>query len=377
VLTLRDAIGILRRCNIGTGRFVQCVLEGEVLPCSTNPALGLDCFLYDKRDVYKLLRRRLKLFKGGSEDTFYLTRVADRMGLNSQGACFLAKKGIIRTRQSPYRPHAIVTSQTIDDFNSTYVSSAQLARELHIGPYYLSKLLMDNKIQPISGPKIDGGIQYLFLREDLERNNIAELIAANEPKSRQISRPENHCISLIELHTTAKILNLSRKNVLGLVESGVLRPHHTSVVGLGSQSKYIFNRFMVEKLSCEKADLTELVLVSVAAKMLGMIVSCFQRKWVNTGRLKPIQLTSIKARNFVFRKDLKAIAEEMSKQAQEKKNYMNTREAALALGAHHSTVLKWERSGKLKSISSYRANGMNCPLFLPDDVAQFRDQLVV
>ncbi|MGB7923484.1 MAG: TniQ family protein [Pyrinomonadaceae bacterium] len=354
-LGMDEAVKILKRGSVGVGKLVRLILDRELTPFAENEGEGLNCLRFTKETIMTYLRRQLLAFRGGV-DNLYMPEAARLMGLSSQGAYFLAKKGIIATQPlvGDNRPHLLVSRKTIGQFNHTYISSARLSKEVKLGPYYLTKLLKERGVQAESGPKVDGGTQYIFRKPDIEDANITEFAL---PKSRTICRPENHETSLIGITETAEILGLTRKQTEGLVANGILTPNVYRTRKKTRAPKYLFNRFKIEKLSHESVDLTALVLISVAANMLRTDSSSFGRKWIRPGKLKVIELASIPARRYLILEDVQRLIDSIKKAEEERTKYLNSRKAADLLGVNSSTIRKLERSGLLSRVSSYNANG--------------------
>jgi hypothetical protein len=371
-LDMVEAVNILKRGSIGIAQFVRLVLDRKLIPCAENPKEGLNCLRFTKEAIMNYLRHQLLACRGG--DNLYIPEAAKLMSLSSQGAYFLAKKGIIPTQPSvcDNRPHLLVTRKTIEQFNHTYISSARLSKEVKLGPYYLTKLLKERGVGAKSGPTVDGGIQYIFKKSDLEDANILEGVL---PKSRTICRPENHETSLINITKTAKILGLTRKQIQGLVANGILTPNLHRAQKKRQKSEYLFNRFKIEKLSNERVDLTELVLISVVAKMLHTDSSSFRRKWIRTGKLKVIELGSIPARRYLIRDDVQGLIDSIKTAKGERPKYLNTQEAATLLGINSTTIHRMEKAGKLSRVSTYNANGRMSPLYSFRDVSSLHKKV--
>jgi hypothetical protein len=373
-LDIIEAVKILKRGSIGAGEVLRRIFDGKLTPCAKTKGEGLNCLRFTRETIMTYLRQNLLAFRG-SVDNLYIPEAARIMGLSSQGAYFLAKKGLITTQPSvgDNRSHLLVSRKTIEQFNHTYISSARLSKDVKLGPYYLTKLLKERGVKAKSGPKIDGGTQYVFRKSDLEDANISEFAL---PKSRTICRPENHKTSLIGITETAEILGLTWKQTEGLVANGILTPNVYRTRKKTRAPKYLFNKFKIEKLSHESADLSALVLISVAANMLRTDSSSFKRKWIRTGGLKVIELVSIPARRYLILEDVQRLIDSIKTAEEERAKYLNSRKAADLLGVHNNTVRKLERAGLLSRVSTYNANGRLSPLYSLNDVSSLRQQRV-
>ena len=61
------------------------------------------------------------------------------------------------------------------DFENNYILLTQVAKKTGIDHSLLLKFLSKNAVVPISGPKIDGCGNYLFLRKQVEKVDFSPL----------------------------------------------------------------------------------------------------------------------------------------------------------------------------------------------------------
>jgi hypothetical protein len=98
---------------------------------------------------------------------------------------FLARKGVLssRSRDGERYPDLLIGKDDLEEFNSTYVFPAKVARQLGTVSSHLTRLLAAQGIHPISGPGVDGGRQYVFRKSDLNAEKISGLISASSYSS--------------------------------------------------------------------------------------------------------------------------------------------------------------------------------------------------
>jgi hypothetical protein len=105
---------------------------------------------------------------------------------------FLARPRLLSSlnRMGEHYPDLLIGKDDLDLFNSTYVLSAKVAARPGTISGHLTRLLTTQGIQPISGPKVDGGRQYVFRKSDLDAINADELVSAGSrpnPRSRAVA----------------------------------------------------------------------------------------------------------------------------------------------------------------------------------------------
>jgi hypothetical protein len=66
----------------------------------------------------------------------------------------------------------VLTSKSISDFESKYIYLGEIMKRFRSSGGYIRKYLENAGVRPISGPNIDNGIAYVYLRRDLEGINI-------------------------------------------------------------------------------------------------------------------------------------------------------------------------------------------------------------
>lgn len=167
----------LARVNVGMGQFLRAILESEIAPCGETAKPGLSALLFLQGQVSDFARRRRHSQIG---ETYSAREAAKLLRVTPDVVYFLVRKGILssRSRVGERYPDLLIGKDDLKLFNSIYVLPAKVAARLGTISGHLTRLLTTRGIQPISGPKVDGGRQYVFRRSDLDAVNVDELVSA-------------------------------------------------------------------------------------------------------------------------------------------------------------------------------------------------------
>jgi len=174
MMTLR----MLARVNVGMCQFVRAILDNEVVPCGESVNQGLASLLFLKEEVsdYARGQRCNQIGK-----TYSASEAAKLLGVGKDVVYFLVRKGILpsRNRSGERYSDLLISQDGLNEFNSTYTLPAKIASRLGTVSGHLTSLLKTRGIRPVSGPRVDGGQQYVFRNSDLEAVNIDELVSAH------------------------------------------------------------------------------------------------------------------------------------------------------------------------------------------------------
>jgi hypothetical protein len=167
-IDFRAALKRVGCCRFTIGRFIKAILDGEISPCKEDQQQqGLRRFLFNSSAVSEYAHQQLKKLRG---DDLSVSEVRSLLRVGERSAYFLVKKGILPTRKVPKHDlvGALITKESLEYFTSTYEFAAALAKRIGTVSGSLIKLLADTGIHPISGPRIDGGLQYIYKKSDLQ-----------------------------------------------------------------------------------------------------------------------------------------------------------------------------------------------------------------
>jgi TniQ len=154
--------GIVKYWRMREGEMVQLVkalIAGELNAFDVSDhSVVIGKALLDKataKDWLSALRKSL--------DTMSIDEAAKLLGIKQQVAYHLAKVGLIHIIQTKQAGKQI-TIEAIETFNHKYVALSVLAKQQQTSPSALLKAL---KVKPVTGPQIDGGRQYFYLRKHI------------------------------------------------------------------------------------------------------------------------------------------------------------------------------------------------------------------
>lgn len=118
------------------------------------------------------VRRWLELHRSESQQWFSIDSAAKQLGVKQQVAYQLVKRGLLKASSVEFcdgrhRP-VLVSRNSLARFRETHVALVEVARTHRTSPKRMLELL---NARPVTGPRIDGGRQYFFRRDDV----VAEL----------------------------------------------------------------------------------------------------------------------------------------------------------------------------------------------------------
>ncbi|PYS47912.1 MAG: hypothetical protein DMF68_14755 [Acidobacteria bacterium] len=348
--------------NIGIGRFIQLILEGTILPVRSNTKLGLASLLFSDLQIENYIMELERIQIG---ETFSAPEVAKRLGIGVSNTYFLIRKGLLQIHRQSVNGYCglRINKSTIDLFNSTYVFPAKVAQQLGTSSSRLTNLLIMHDIKPVSGSKVDGGMQYIFRRAEIEKIDLKAIWQAS--KHEHISRLNER--KLIGLQQAASLLGTDQRDVLDLIERGILKPHRHLPRSRHKNDGPFVSMFTIEKHKDRTVDYSGLVSSTVAAKMLGVTVPTLHNTYIPK-KLLQIALDGGKPSICYFwLYDVKALIEARENL---KQNCISTVEAASLCNVSRESIHDWLAVGLLQPITGTIAETFAHNLYLRDDVEQ-------
>jgi hypothetical protein len=175
-LNLLIALRRLNRVDVRMGQFIKSILGGEISPCGEDGKSGLASFLFSKKQLAYYVGKQRSAQMG---EVLCATEAAKRLGVTQDVIYFLTKRDILPSQKRTRRGYSdlLISKEGLEYFEASYMLPAKVAARLGTISGYLTGLLITRGVQPISGPKVDGGRQYVFRRSDLEGMNVEELIS--------------------------------------------------------------------------------------------------------------------------------------------------------------------------------------------------------
>lgn len=358
-----SALMMLTLRNIRIAQFIRAILDGEIIPCAKSSGAGLSCFLFSKSQLADYASTRSQ---GRPKDEYRMSEVNKVLGVSLNVAYSLIRKGILPSHNKPTKSSSetIVTKSDIDQFNSKYILPARIARELNTESGFLTQLLVGIGIQPIQCLRLDGKIQCVFKKRDLQPINLPELVSAAQANS-LMKRKQPPVYSF---HKAAELLGIDEELMKELVENGIVKPHKNFLFKKAPYNELRFSGITISKYRRRRiARYIGLVSAQATADMLGMSESNLFGTYVYKGRLKPVFPNRKQRPSYFRRKDVDALVEL-------RKRTVSTLEAAVILGVNLTCIHKLKDSGVLRPVLGPDVNGFGLNLYLRDDVEKLRTE---
>jgi excisionase family DNA binding protein len=345
----------LARYNIDTGQFVRAILDGKIIPCSSDKKGKLSSLSFPLKQILEY-ERHLLLEQTG--DAFTPREAAAQLNVSVDTIYALLEKGILLGQKIKRSWDSIfmISKADLDEFEAVYSFPYKVAEKLGTNSTNLTQLLIENGVQPISYISVNRRIRYLFKKHNLELLDLSKIVF--DSRNKKIVGFKNRLSRSVSMEQAAKELEITVNDLLDLADRGILKPYRKRE---GPKENYSFTRTAIEKYRNRRVDYTGLVSRAVAAKMMGKYLTSFTKAYVHTHRLKVIKGDG-RIRNNFFRLD------EIKKLIEELKNEINTPTVASILGVNPSAVQKMVKDGKLKVIRGPYIDGYGNYVFSRSEV---------
>lgn len=205
-----------------------------------------------------------------------ISETANRLKTNTESVRRLIKCGLIKATKGTPKSAVQwrIASQELDEFSQVYVFASEIAREAGLPITTTSSRLRSIGIMPVSGPGIDSGLTYLFLRSALTSLSLDKDLSGDyqSPAGR---KQKAACVAHDDT-ISSKELGI----ILGVKTHDIrLIVRDRWIVGQrNSQGSYIFRRQEANDL---KLDIhTNFVELGTAANSLGQSLPAFRRIWL-------------------------------------------------------------------------------------------------
>jgi len=152
---------------------IALILKGEICPKYKQKKDGFSAYLFDITSISNYIRKKLR---DGRTDGLQAKEYAIKLGIAVQSICSWMNRGYIKTIfNGNLRIGRLIPPISAIDFENNYILLTQVAKKTGIDHSLLLKFLSKNAVVPISGPKIDGCGNYLFLRNQVEKVDFSPL----------------------------------------------------------------------------------------------------------------------------------------------------------------------------------------------------------
>lgn len=161
--------GVIRRVT-AAGMTVADILQ-EVL-CGRLPVAAQDVGLSGlKRALFLAEEITAMILRGriSPEHRLTMTEAARRLGIKDQVMSHLVKIGLLSTvlGRRGTRTLRMIDADELHRFSQTYASGSEVAIHLRTSPRHAAEMLAKQGIHAVTGPDIDGGRQWFFLRKGI------------------------------------------------------------------------------------------------------------------------------------------------------------------------------------------------------------------
>lgn len=260
--------------------------------CGTTPALGLKDIMVPPAQNPDTQSQYLKL-----------NQVADLCDCHYENIRFAIHAGILpRVDPATCKGTTIfVYEEQARSFHRQYCFAGAIARNLNLNPTNFAEKVMSFGVKAVSGPGIDGGLTYLFRRDDIDSLDIDRLLSLQSYETKAGRKRQSEGGRKSERFATfteaAKELHIPLQRVEKLILSGALKP-----------AKSLARQKVVSKKSLrvltKKLRDPNFIPLDEASKAVGETIHEFRRRWIHTSFI-PVTETGIKP--LVSRADLSKV----------------------------------------------------------------------
>ena len=353
MVTLTTAAKVLTPVGVNAIGILEKVVGGELhcyLPSlPSNPSWDLSDLRFTKADLEAYIET-LKVKQGWVS----VREIAKRIGVKSVIVSQWVKSGLL----SPTVVHGtmhLFDKKEVDRFIADHVFAEEAAKILDLNLSTVYKWVRLGRLQPVSGPEIDGRQRHLFRRQDVQR-----LRAENRLTAPQL----------------AELLGISRSQILVWIKEGKVKPisgpsidgfrHYLFEVPpqevLADLSKHPFGP-SDGKVQAEAEEKGWVKCEQVAQRM--GVDSNSVLLWVESGLLSPV---AVESSAHYFEPD--AVDEFVA-------GHILSEEAAKILNIRKPLLRKWISKRRLACVSGPSIDGGKRYLFQRQEVERLRPENVL
>jgi hypothetical protein len=215
------------------------------------------------------------------EDPGYsVAAVATQLGIYSNAIYRLMRAGLLMPDLPSSRKSARFSQEIIDSFSAQYVFVKEVASRLGVNHTNLADRLRSLGIEPVSGPRIDSGLIYLFRRSDLE--GIDETLLAPQVPYRSTAGRKRKASKVDETATltsaqVSQRIRVSVQNLRHLERGGTLMP-----MSIRSHRKR-YSLEAVDRFLGDYDQNPDLMCADAAAAAMRLKRSVFIKRYLNSG----------------------------------------------------------------------------------------------
>ncbi|AIQ46471.1 hypothetical protein R70723_11765 [Paenibacillus sp. FSL R7-0273] len=156
IISFQEALRIFTNWGQKLTDFLHSIMTKQIRACGRSNEIGLYSFLFIASEVESVV-------KGG---WLSINDIAHEQGIDRKEICSWIDKGFLPAKRVQNH-YFLITPIDFQKFNELYVTARELVKihpEIHSSGK-LFRVLVSMGVEPVSGPKIDGGARYLYKRD--------------------------------------------------------------------------------------------------------------------------------------------------------------------------------------------------------------------
>lgn len=231
---------------------------------------------------------------------FGLKDAATRLGTNVSSVSGVIQVGLLPATKGTPRSAVEwnIAGEDLRCFDDTYIFASAIAKKHGASVTTLASRLRSAGLLPISGPNVDHGVTFVFLRSQLDRIDVHSMLAGpyQSPAGRKKNASRPSRAPMLTAQETADILGVSSRQLREVIRAGWITTCGTH------GRRQMFDKAVVLELS--QTLNKEYMLAPAAARHLGQSVAEFRRTWISTGTIRTHQFAD---RALIARTDFRAV----------------------------------------------------------------------
>lgn len=164
IISFRQALRTASGFNCGIGHLVKAIQEKQVIAIRYGEGRGLDRLEFPRDEVYNYFFG-LRFMK--EKDHLFISELVKILEVKNSSIIDWMKKGFLSYEGGASKKYRI-SKQEFDSFIKTYIPLSIVAKKLNTVGTYLYKKLLNSQIVAVTGPQVDGGQQYLYLKSEID-----------------------------------------------------------------------------------------------------------------------------------------------------------------------------------------------------------------
>ncbi|NOU63228.1 hypothetical protein GC096_04095 [Paenibacillus sp. LMG 31461] len=162
IVPFNKTVEIFRGSAMYFQDFISLVLNSKLTPIKLDNDMRLSDYSFNKIEVYAAIEN----------EYISITRASEFIDNNLVKIRSWVQKGFIESKKNG-RGENVITKQAIEEFKSKYISLYEIMKKYNVNSS-ISMLtrIINSGVSPISGPSIDKGKGYLFLRNETDLLNF-------------------------------------------------------------------------------------------------------------------------------------------------------------------------------------------------------------